>query len=289
MWAIDDGAMSMKRIVAGLVPLVCLILLIRFIYVAARTETGWESISQQWRDATLGVFVGEYMPLTSREPVDQAVYWLRETDRIVEGAPNNAEVAMAVALLLDGPGDQFIFRHMTVSSWGGQVIPDHDHAAVQRARDEFEKRCRGKCLRMAAKATELQPKDVRWWRLRASIASGDPALENPGETHRAQDWLALLQECRKHDPDNALYDYLAASYYWGKGADDSKLDTPIVDQASFDEGMKWFLRGQQKPVCAAGEGEAELVFKVLQRTNLWRAEYESLCSNRSRMIDVIAR
>ena len=181
----------MKRIFAGLVVLVCLVLLVRFIYVAARTETGWESIGLQWREATVGVFAGEYMQVASREPIDQAAYWLRETERIVAADPNDAELAMGAALLLDAPCDQFIFRHMTVSSFGGQSIPDYDRAAARRAREEFEKRCRGRCLQMAAKATELQPEDVRWWRLRASIAVGDPALKQECLDRIAELWTDM--------------------------------------------------------------------------------------------------
>jgi hypothetical protein len=274
----------MKRIFAGLVLLVCLVLFVRFVYVATKTETGWESIALQWREATFGIFAGEYMQVASREPVDQAAYWLRETERIVAAEPGDAELAMGAALLLDAPCEQFVVRHMTVSSWGGQSFPKFDDAAIKRARDEFEKRCRGRCLQMAAKATELQPKDVRWWRLRAIIAFDDPALKKPGKSQAAKAWLALLQECRKHDPDNALYDYLAVSYYWGKGTDGSKLGSPIVDQASFDEGTRWFLRAQQKPFFGVDEGGVELILKLLRRTNLPRAEYEYLCANRSAII-----
>ena len=88
----------------------------RLAWITSHTEIGWETISQQWRDATVGLVVGEYQYLTYHEPVEQAAFWLAETDRIVAEDPKNPELLMGAALLLAEPGMGFELRHMRFTS-----------------------------------------------------------------------------------------------------------------------------------------------------------------------------
>ena len=283
-----------RRLLACLVVVLILVLFTRLAYVASQADTGWETIAGQWRDATIGPFVGNYVPISLREPVDQATYWLRESERVQTGEPDNAELAMASALLLDSPSMAFEVHHMTAPKWATNVglkIPELDNSAIKRALQEFNVQCRQKCLAEAARATELQPSEVRWWRLRAMTLFDDNSHTiGPIQPH-VTDWLRVLQQCQDHDPDNALYDYLIARYYFDRGVDTSKLDNPTIDQANFDLGMQWFLRGQRKAFCDVGGGESHLLFKFLQRTRAPRIEYRDIIQNRyiQYRIDEMAR
>lgn len=97
------------------------------VWVASDLETGWTSLGLQWRDATVGWLVGKYQPVSEREPADQADFWLRETDRIVAAHPQNAEIAMGAALVLDTPGVDFTSRYMKIVRSGpGMTYPEFD-------------------------------------------------------------------------------------------------------------------------------------------------------------------
>ena len=100
-----------------------------------------------------------------------AAFWVPKIERIVADDPKNAELAMSAALVLDAPGTGFVARYLVKPNAGNplHIGPQVDYDAVERAVSQFESKCRTPCLAMAAKATILQPKDVRWWRLRALL------------------------------------------------------------------------------------------------------------------------
>ncbi len=273
-----------RRVLAGLVVLLLLALFVRWICVASRTEIGWEIMAQQWHDATAGVFIRDPQLLANLEPADQATFWLRETQRIVAEEPENAELAAGAALLLSSPDMSFMYHYATVSDLPlnnhSVVIPQWDNKVIARAINEFHARCRAKCLALAAKATELQPKETRWRRLRAFLLFiGDPFSGCEGAS-RVPDWLRVLQQCRDHDPDNALYDYLAAWQYWGESVDQGELAMPIIDRVKFDLGTEYFLRGQRKRFFAVGGGEWPLVIGAIRRMSLLRCEYYDVAGGR---------
>ena len=62
----------------------------------------------------------------------------------------------------------------------------------------------------------FKPEDVRWWRLRALLLVSNNLYGSQNEP-RDPDWLNILEQCKSHDPDNALYDYLAAWQFWDVG------------------------------------------------------------------------
>ncbi|MCY2962272.1 MAG: hypothetical protein NT069_01235 [Planctomycetota bacterium] len=92
---------------------------------------------------------------------------------------------------------------------------------------------------LLAKAQEIAPDDPRIWRSRAYLEVEyvvDGAVPLP-QRHT----LAMLREAQRHDPDNALYDYLAAQYLEGGHG----LMRPAIlghhDEKPSDDGQ-WFLR-----------------------------------------------
>ncbi len=96
---------------------------------------------------------------------------------------------------------------------------------------------------------------------------------------RDADRLNLWTEYAKHNPDNALYDYLAALQYLKSGLDLDKLDQPAVDRAKYERGMEYLHRGQKKPFCSAGGCESSVALDFLRRSKTPRTEYPALLAD----------
>lgn len=290
-----------RRFVTGVVVLLFLILLLRFLWITSHTETGWETVSQSWRDATVGLVAGEYQPIGFREPADQAAFWLTETDRIVAQDPKNPELMMGTALLLAEPGPDFELRHTHPA--GGTSVSGLCPGAINASISTFDSLCHPRCLALAQKATELEPNELRWWRLRAALLFVGQRYDERQSLNRVPDWLAVLEECRRHDPNNALYDYLAASHYWMNALDYSTANAnpstptpspsfgnvvaasvappvPVIDQAKYNRGWKHLLNGLPKPFCSDGGTSRPpmLVLNVLRRSVVYHAEHYYIVS-----------
>lgn len=97
----------MRILLAGTFCLAFLWLGTRLIWLASRTETGWEMLGRQWRDATIGWVAGKETPIGMREPIEQADFWLHEVDRIVNAHLNDAGILMGAAMVLDEPAPGF--------------------------------------------------------------------------------------------------------------------------------------------------------------------------------------
>src|SRR5262245_17701577 len=83
---------------------VLLCLTVRLFWIASHLETGLSTLAIDWRNSTLSWLIGPYIPVSQRPPIEQAHFWLAETDRILREHPNNARLTMAAALILDSPG-----------------------------------------------------------------------------------------------------------------------------------------------------------------------------------------
>jgi len=239
-----------KYVVPAVLRLAILVLAARAAWVASDLETGWTSLRVQWRDATLGWFLGEYELVSEREPTDQADFWLRETDRIVAANPQSAEIAMGAALVLDTPGVDFTSRYMKIVRSGpGMTYPEFDQEAIDRVYGQFHAATDRRCLALAARATQLDPENSRWCRLRALLQFRNDFM---GSDCAARDsaWSSVLDECSRLDPDNAIYDYLAALHLWDNSAEiDWKYDPArleIDDPNRFLQGVACFERGLKK-------------------------------------------
>jgi hypothetical protein len=267
-----------SRILAVIVALGSLILVGRLAWVICRSETGWGSVFRQCRDAVLVPFVGEYQPLAFREPDEQADFWLAEVDRLVAEDPENAEVAMAAAWFLDAPASDSWFRHVKVESWLAEFgVPplQPDDNALQAAEETYEAKCGAKCRAMAARATELAPEDRRTWQSRALLLHNSSfRIEVKG---RDPAWLQVLDQCARHDPDNALYDYLASQRLW-TGTLDCDFSGPepkwrITDPRRAAEAEERFERGQKNRL-AVDEGICPVLAAFLRRSAVPHVDHE---------------
>jgi len=212
---------------------------LRLAIIASESESGWGFIVTQWQDAALGYVGLGHTSIGHTAPAEQASYWLSEVDRVVTEHPTSASVQMGAAWVLDSPDIGFIQNHIRQNEFAHafpQMGLELDEETISAAKTQFREKCRKRCLELAGRATQLEPDDIRWWRMRALLLfEGDTLYSGQEFEARGASWLEILEECKRHDPDNALYDYLAVLQLWNESA---SYDWPIEpdDQSDSD---KW--------------------------------------------------
>lgn len=230
----------------------------RVLWIALHAETGFETLRSQWVDAVRALAFRPRVPVSQQEPIDQAEFWLDAVDHVVAVAPENAELTMGAALVLDCPSPEYVGRYIRrIHSFpGGGQMPSLDDDGIKQANDAFEGACKSRCLELAATATKLEPTNVDWWRLRAFLLWRN-AFYSYDSKPRDPNWQTVLEDCATHDPDNALYDYLVAYFLWEASVEieysGSKDRLTVHDKATFDRSRDCFHRGQAKPMFAVGD------------------------------------
>lgn len=290
----------MKRALTLLMMAALLIAGVRFVWVASKCETGWGFVVTQWQDATLGVVGLEHAPIADREPSQQAEFWLAEVDRVVREHPESPSIRMGAAWVLDSPSMEFLKKHLMQDSFppGLSMLGlGLDEDAIAKEKAVFREQCVSECLELAKQATESNPTDVRWWRMRALLLfEGDTLYSGQEFGPRDDRWLEVLDECRVHDPDNALYDYLAAwqlwksssSYDWPADSDDaSPADIEddltlltVHDPAEFASGVERFDRAQQLPLLAIGEAGYSAIAEFVAESRIRKPDQAAIATSR---------
>jgi hypothetical protein len=259
------------------------VLSVRLAWHLQRAETGWQAFCDAWRNETAGWVARPELSVGFREPPQQAEFWLREIDRITSEHPQDARLAMGAALVLDSPCwayRKFHYKLDKALAFAGPML-DGGIAAIEA---DFERNCRGRCLELAARATQLQPENVQWWRLRAMLflrswqESVDASRPLPGSI----DELDLMAQ---HDPGNALYSYLAAWHLWKVGAeidgfgDEAKLT--IRDANLFDEGVRRFEHGLSGRFLNAGDDARPIICQFVARAGVPPADRPATIRDRN--------
>ncbi|MFT5301550.1 MAG: hypothetical protein ACI814_002356, partial [Mariniblastus sp.] len=248
----------------------------RLVVVVSKTEIGWETIRTQWEDASIGMIGLGHEPVDCREPKTQAQYWISTVDEILGNQNESAELKMGAAWILDSPGIRYM-QHYVKQSDHTSTLPRFglslDQDAIDAEESRFENQCRARCLALAEHATSLNPADVRWWRMRA-LLQFDPNNQDP----RHAKVLEILDECSRHDPNNALYDYLAALQLWTNSAEydwpdeeewpDDEWRLQLRDSEMFEHGNDRFDAGQAKDFVAIGEDGFPAVTDFLNSSRL---------------------
>lgn len=265
--------------------LVLVALACRLLLHASKMETGLETLRLQWTDATWGLMVGKRTPIHSQEPATQARRWLDEIDRILSRDKKDAELTMGAALVLDSPGQEYVRKYLmrieTIPGIG--AFPELDREGLKAAEDVFEAECKARCLEFAASASEIDPDNVDWWRLRALLLWRH-SMHSHDNSPRADNWLEILQEASQHDPDNALYDYLATHFYWESSAeiefDDMNERLVVKDAERFDRGVRHFEQGQKKPIFVVGDAGFSAVERFLSESAIPMTDHEKIVNSR---------
>ena len=191
---------------------------------------------------------------------------------------------MGAAIVLDSPADGYTLRfvkQMNTAPWGG-MFPDFDNEGIERSEDVFEKQCRNRCLELAAAAANLDPTNVEWWRLYALLLRRCPTYSHD-DAPRDPDWLRILGDCAQHDPDNALYDYLASDFYWRAAAaidfSGAKERLVIKDGDKFARGIARFEQGQSKRYFAVGDTGFTAVAEIPSATQIPLTDHERIVNS----------
>ena len=278
-----------KRFGAGTLALLFLALTVRLVWVMATTETGIGIVRLQWQDA-LGAPIGWHpTPLPKQPAAEQANYWLAAT-RDLPRAETSAAECMGAAWALDGPSYGYLSTMLEESPWaksGLSGVPPVGikQDAAARAEQEFESACATECLRLAAEAVRRDPENVEWRRMQALLQFASP-LYSTSRGARSSDWLKVLDAGATADPENALYDYLAALELWRSSADynyDATLQGDVLTihiPAQFEEGIRRFERGLEKPRLQFGERGLSAVTAFLETTALSRSDQADVAIHR---------
>jgi len=267
--------------------LLLLVMGVRLLWVASRTETGLQTLGQQWRDGPLGWVLGSYEPIHKREPLQQAEFWLPEVDRVLRAHPDDSRLVMGAALTLDNASTGFLSKYLkkieTLPGFGS--FPDLDEEGITRAEDAFENQCRKRCLELAAKATELDPANPEWWRLRALLLWRNCPYSSYDEAPRDPNWSDILEQCERHDPGNALYDYLATYFRWEVSVEADIIGgrerLMVSDDVRFQRGIDCFSNGQARPYFEIGDAGFSATAEFLQHTRASLFAHLDIVNSRS--------
>ena len=240
------------------------ILAVRFIYIASSMETGWERTATHWLYAPWEWVGWGGEPLGEKEPAEQAEFWLRETKRVVDQHPESASIHMGAAWMLDSPNPAFVGKYFKVSDQSLSPLGNRLELQIElikNANSKFRALCMKDCLTLAKRATELEPNEQKWWRMRALLLFEGDIWEDFAP--RSEDWLEVLDACRNHDSENALYDYLAAWALWNQAgeyeydfsteSDNALIFIRIKDAECFAKAKARFERAQKRKFLAVGE------------------------------------
>lgn len=254
-------------------------------------ETGWTPHLEQWANVATSLVGIEHRKLGDRDPAEQAAFWLNEVERIGP-ANDDPEMAMGAAWMLDAPNLGFIWRHFRLRE--GMDFPglsfssrrELDHETIAAMAEEFELLCRNECLAKIERAVRLDDANVELRRAHALLLFQTKFLSFDSEP-RQDDWLSVLDECAQVDPDNALYDYLAALHLWTSSADcgweEDGYILNVEDKDQFEHANARLAAELGKAHLRFGTEGYPATLKFLEETSVSQSDY--LNAAESRQID----
>lgn len=255
---------------------------VRLLVVARQLETAPDYLAVLARNATLGWIGFGYQRVAEKNGREQAEYWIAEANRILADQPTS-ELARGAAWMLNEPTHVF-----GVLDWRPPLLAASEGFEPIEAAKKFEPRAGARCIEIAALATQLAPDDPAAWRTRASLlflpGNGWVKFGSP----RDPNWLAILDEAAEHDPNNALYDYLAAIGIWHCADGVYTLDGLLEAAPNcFAAGMERFERGREKPMLR-GPNDRRAMREFVERSHVERNEIAELVQSRFQDVTMIA-
>lgn len=256
---------------------------IRFAWLESSSRYASSMWMHEWRGAILNTFGFETTEIGEQKPINQAKYWLKHVEK-VDAVQTEAEIAIGAAWVLDSLSHIFEVYHQkdvdsySKASWFPLSLKYNlKFESINEMVEDFEKVCDPACLSMIEKATELEEDNPEVWRNRALL------LFKRGQNvsrmqPRVSNWMKVLESCKEHDPQNALYDYLIALQLWNQSAsyefeenfddDDFYYLLTINDQPLFEQGNHHFQLGQRKELLSYGRIAYTSSGKFLEHTGL---------------------
>lgn len=248
--------------------LVIFVLSLRLVVVVSSSPSGWRSFRNDWEVQVLRL-LGRATSVGEETPPVQAEFWLDQVSRIPT-TQTDPQVALGAAWMLAEPQYGFLKRNIT-SSQDLQELSEGYFDRFHQSQAEYQSICRTGCLAQAAMATRLAPEKVEFWRQRALLlfaVHDDSEQELPTE-----DWLQILEEGAAHDPENALYDYLAALQFYELSAEpvwdqDSRLTLKITNPQIYAQAEQRLQAGLKKTTLDVGTNTWSATLAFLKQTSL---------------------
>lgn len=276
--------------------LVFFVLLARLCWTLGLSTDSWRLLADEWHEQACLIFQWQ-PPVPYRTPPEQAAYWIKQTEKM-NAAQQDAQAALGAAWMLDSPCSFFEVRFdKNINSHPSSEAGPQSTAALNA---KFESLTREACLQQSERATHLDPQDKQLWRNRALLLfqfqnnSSLPhvfiprrTVENWEEIYslvpRTERWQEILDECARHDPDNALYDYLAAIYLWSQSTQKGAFfQTVILDPPQYQQAQQRLQAGLKKPFLKSGSNAEAATLSFLSHTTFSWNQQARMAENRKR-------
>ena len=214
-----------NRIGMALIAAIAAAVLIRAGLVASHTEGGWEILGDHLRAGLPRALRGVNQDFDDYGVAKSQWFW-KQADRLEADPKSTATDFMGAALSLNQFSHQPALNLDLLGEflWRDRSATGPDQIASLPQPVSYAALCQ-RSRELAARATELEPDESKWWRLRVVLMNfqygGRNVRSVPTSVRPDFDAgfdLNLLDEAAKHDPENALYDYLAGSYLWPRSA-----------------------------------------------------------------------
>lgn len=256
-------------------------LALRLVWVASQTETGWETIVVSWHEATLGR-VGLARNQIEFDAAESHVqFWRERLVPVIERSSQRADSATAAARVVE--------QHV----WGlrgglvdlpGFTCSDNTQLFApgfwEKLGEDYAQASAPTILEFASIATTLEPDRPEHWRRQALLLIRGYPLQP-----RIAEWREVLAEAECHDPNNALYDYIATICLWNASSrsdvDFSARWIVVEDDRLFDKGWQSFEQGLARDYFRIEVVDAEAIYRVLSQSPLTHLEASRIAMHRS--------
>lgn len=248
--------------------LVIVVLSLHLIVVVSTSASGWRSLWNDWEAQVLDL-LGEATSVSEEIPSKQAKYWLKKVEQIPE-TQTDPQVALGAAWMLAEPQYEFLKRNIKTTQ-EVQELSENLFEIRDQSQAEYQALCRTACLKQAAIATRLAPENVDYWRQRALLLFA--VGENSELVPSIDDWRQVLKEAAAHDPENALYDYLAALQFYQLSAESvwdekHRLTLKITNPRVYAQAEQRLQAGLKKTNLDVGTITWSATLAFLEQTSL---------------------
>lgn len=238
----------------------------------AHSRAGRGIAFHSWFAAARSLVGLKTLSVAEMEPVDQARYWLARVESV---ETQDAERLCGAAVMLDQPLLGYFNRKLRRRRevFGGEfaaLIPpvELDEEAIRRSEEEFETLCGKSVLELISRATSLQPENRELWRARA-LFTFRMTPRSADWRPRTDTWPAVLSEGARHDPENGLYDLIAAVQCFRGSArldlQQPEIELQVRDEAAFREGVEHLDAALARSHLQLGDGRRRWAWQFVSQ------------------------
>lgn len=247
-----------QKIIWSVVIVMVAVVFGRAAWVASHADGGWEILREHLVSGVPPAL--HFWNYRDDQPQVRESKWVFEQAEKVANDPKSTAADLMGAALVAGANYDWLEmpNPLSIGAAMWQPMP-HPNVALEGFID-WRERLWKLSRELAAKATQLEPDNVDWWRLRAGL------LVHSG---MSREHLEVLRSGSEHDPDNALYDYLIGDQLFGDsfGRTREEGDLYLADADKLLESKKHYTRAIAKPILALGERSSTVAGRLLSHAD----------------------